>query len=291
MALQDSGWLIAQAGVFGPYISALITGSLFGLYRRRDILRHMAFVFVPAIITGIYISKEYQEYKHFDALDLLVLSISVISILAFFIFRDRRANVATGPSGTYTILVSIFLLPLVYVAGWFIIRDKDSSSFVFADDSLKYFFQFLLIRFAVNLIHGGSLGEEMGWRGFALPQLMRQFTPLHASCILGLAWGLWHLPLDLAAGFGYDGILAIIGRLFFVIPLSIIFTLIYVKSRLKITNMLLLHTSVNMISDFGLTKYENGMQVFLISVILLSVLFVYVFRKSMTKKPGTMVTD
>ena len=41
----------------------------------------------------------------------------------------------------------------------------------------------------------GALPEEYGWRGYALPRLMESNNPLVASLILGLVWGLWHLPL------------------------------------------------------------------------------------------------
>ena len=40
-----------------------------------------------------------------------------------------------------------------------------------------------------------GLGEEPGWRGFALPQLQTRYSPLIASLILGPVWMLWHLPL------------------------------------------------------------------------------------------------
>jgi membrane protease YdiL (CAAX protease family) len=40
-----------------------------------------------------------------------------------------------------------------------------------------------------------GLGEEPGWRGFALPRLQRGHTPLVASLILAPVWALWHLPL------------------------------------------------------------------------------------------------
>ena len=39
-----------------------------------------------------------------------------------------------------------------------------------------------------------SLGEETGWRGFALPRLQQQYGPLLGSLILGTLHGLWHLP-------------------------------------------------------------------------------------------------
>jgi membrane protease YdiL (CAAX protease family) len=39
-----------------------------------------------------------------------------------------------------------------------------------------------------------SLGEEIGWRGVALPGLEQRGTALRASLVLGLLWATWHLP-------------------------------------------------------------------------------------------------
>ncbi len=50
--------------------------------------------------------------------------------------------------------------------------------------------------FGPNLL-GGPLGEESGWRGYALPRLQRRFNPLASSLILGFLWANWHLPLML----------------------------------------------------------------------------------------------
>ena len=48
------------------------------------------------------------------------------------------------------------------------------------------------------LFNGGGVLEEMGWRGFALPNLQRHLTPLRASIIVGLFWFFWHelVPLS-----------------------------------------------------------------------------------------------
>jgi hypothetical protein len=40
----------------------------------------------------------------------------------------------------------------------------------------------------------GPLGEEFGWRGFALPRMLEFWSPLPATLILGAVWGLLHLP-------------------------------------------------------------------------------------------------
>jgi membrane protease YdiL (CAAX protease family) len=40
-----------------------------------------------------------------------------------------------------------------------------------------------------------GLGEEPGWRGFALPRLQGRFAPVAATLVLGGLWALWHLPL------------------------------------------------------------------------------------------------
>ena len=51
--------------------------------------------------------------------------------------------------------------------------------------------------FSLSTLIGGPLGEEPGWRGFALPRLQNLFGPAKASLLLGFLWAAWHLPLFL----------------------------------------------------------------------------------------------
>lgn len=49
-----------------------------------------------------------------------------------------------------------------------------------------------------------SNGEEMGWRGYVLPRVQARHSALAAALIVGVIWGVWHLPKFLAP---FDGAL------------------------------------------------------------------------------------
>ncbi|MFC6723462.1 CPBP family intramembrane glutamic endopeptidase [Halobium palmae] len=56
------------------------------------------------------------------------------------------------------------------------------------------------VMFVFVAVLGGGLDEEMGWRGYALPQLQTVFSPVAANVILGVLWTCWHLPLFFTGG-------------------------------------------------------------------------------------------
>lgn len=51
----------------------------------------------------------------------------------------------------------------------------------------------------IRLLTDG-IGEEIAWRGVALPQLLRRMNGVTASVILGIMWASWHLPLIFTVG-------------------------------------------------------------------------------------------
>jgi len=96
--------------------------------------------------------------------------------------------------------------------------------------------------FLQTLFFGSPMGEEIGWRGYALPRLQASRSALRASLILGLLWGLWHLPLFLTRGhplsqefFGWY-VLGIVAD-------AILFTWVYNNTRGSLLLALLFHAS------------------------------------------------
>lgn len=58
-----------------------------------------------------------------------------------------------------------------------------------------------LVNLPIQIVLAG-LGEEFGWRGFALTRLQERHGPLAAAVVVGLLWAVWHFPLRIAAAGG-----------------------------------------------------------------------------------------
>ena len=87
-------------------------------------------------------------------------------------------------------------------------------------------------------------GEEVGWRGYALPRLARQLGLGGASVVLGGIWALWHLPLFFLPGTGSTGQSFPIYALQ-VTALSVVMAWLYWRTGGSLLLVMLLHASVN----------------------------------------------
>jgi membrane protease YdiL (CAAX protease family) len=90
---------------------------------------------------------------------------------------------------------------------------------------------FPLVLFASVFLDIGGVTEETGWRGFALPILQGRITPLAATMIVGLMWGVWHFPArpDILTGaYGLlGGVLLLSILLLRFVVLSVVMTYFY----------------------------------------------------------------
>src|SRR5215212_693169 len=91
---------------------------------------------------------------------------------------------------------------------------------------------------------GGALGEEPGWRGFALPRLQALHGPLLGTLILGPLWALWHLPLF----FTPWNVLTTFNLVVFVLAttcLAIMYTWVFNNTKGSVLMAILIHASFN----------------------------------------------
>jgi len=91
-------------------------------------------------------------------------------------------------------------------------------------------------------------GEEVGWRGYALPRLAKHLGLGRASVLLGIFWALWHLPLFFLPGTGSDGQSFPI-YLLHVTALSVAMAWLYWKTEGSLLLVMLMHASVNNTTD------------------------------------------
>lgn len=137
------------------------------------------------------------------------------------------------------------------------------------------------------LIWQGPLGEEFGWRAYALPRLLKRYEPLRAGLIIGIIWAFWHLPKFFLIGStqhsitkAYGIVVALIGYVFYTTMLSLMITLLYIKTGKSMWAVLLFHAMANFSHGLItiLTNATGGISIILVMLIVLAVLL-YRFKK------------
>ena len=98
---------------------------------------------------------------------------------------------------------------------------------------------------AYNVVSFGY-GEEVGWRGFALPRLQARHSALVASVLLTLGWALWHAPLFLyRPGYTSMNAAGVAGWLFSLVTGAVLLTWLYNGSKGSLLVAALFHAAVD----------------------------------------------
>lgn len=130
----------------------------------------------------------------------------------------------------------------------------------------------------------GPFSEEFGWRGFALDPLLGRFGFTGGSVLLGLVWGVWHLPLYFMPqtwhgqmGFQLSGFWMFI---LMSVGLAVLMSFVYVNTKRSILSALLMHLFSNFTSQL-LTPYSGSVEIFRSVLIWLIAIAICVY---MTRK-------
>jgi len=94
------------------------------------------------------------------------------------------------------------------------------------------------------LFSGGN--EEPGWRGYITPVLLQRFNILLVHIIVGIFWASWHLLLYLQGYWSSDQ-QSFVWLMIYCVPLSMILTWLYYKSKRSIIPVMLMHAGSNVV--------------------------------------------
>ncbi len=226
---------------------------------------------------------------------LLMYCPAIAAIITSLIFY-RSINEFGWKPGRVKYLVMGYAIPLVYATiayGLFWILTSGTFTGKLPQYNMIYF---VLVGTLTSIV-GGVLGEEIGWRGFLVPQLAKITSFTKLGLISGIIWAVWHFPLMIFSGYNAGASLWYSLPMFTLAVIGLSFILAWLRLRSgSIWPAVLLHASSNLFvqnlfdpltMQTGITKYivgETG--ALMVAVILLFALIMWIRRD---KLPDTLI--
>jgi membrane protease YdiL (CAAX protease family) len=114
----------------------------------------------------------------------------------------------------------------------------------------------------LNHLFRGPLGEEAGWRGFALPRLQARYTALKSSLILGLVVVVWHIPTFFIQGLSGSALLVFVASFIFALmSFTVVMTWLYNNTEGSLLLAVLMHLSFNVALTLSVVPLEVQMAI------------------------------
>jgi membrane protease YdiL (CAAX protease family) len=193
----------------------------------------------------------------------VMLSVGVATILTCLITRKDLATLGWGwQSWKYQWLS--YLLPfaiaslaylIIWATGWggwyntgFVLEQLQDYNLPGWSNAGIIIFHFLLTAsYSFLLLLPSVLGEEIGWRGFLVPELARFMSFTNVAIVSGLIWSVWHWPMMFKGFYGND-VTPLYYQLFFFTLLIVSYSVIMTYLRLKTGSLwtaVIFHMSAN----------------------------------------------
>lgn len=189
---------------------------------RRGLILFFAFL-IPLSTVGYWLTFINGKW-----ITLLMWTPALASIIARLLLHEGFADISLHLGGRRTLksIPVVFLLPIaVGLVAYGIAWITGLAQFVapktyLTAHPIAIFILFLLVNTILGTIYGllGSIGEEVGWRGYMLTRLIdaRVSRPILVS---GMIWGVWHLPL-MVAGLYYASPILLLSIVLFMISVT-----------------------------------------------------------------------
>lgn len=240
-----------------PATASPVTGSLHEMMRRHPLFAFfaVAYAFSWVLTIPVILSEWGLLRGNYQALFVLKSFGPFVSAYYMSWVLDGREGMKQlrhrvrqrGASMPWYVFV-LLGVPLLVIAG-ILVQPGMTAGF-------KGLSPILLVSYPITylavLFGGGPLGEEPGWRGFALPYLQRDRGPFVGTVLLGVLWACWHLPdfLISAQGGGPGTGWSAFFRnfpvfLLLVLAFALILTWVYNRNHDSVFMTMLAHASIN----------------------------------------------
>ena len=245
---------LISLGVFGPALVSIGLSAILKPRPREGSRKPAVISFIVVwMLASLIIILQLTNIAQMDlSTSLAVVAVitgllpAVVASSAFSTIPGVRALLSTylkprGAIGYY--LLALVLFPAIWLLGNLLSRALGMEVPFLSYTVDGKLLGMVIITFLYGIIYAG-LSEEPGWRGFALPRLLQKYSPTVASLILGIIWGLWHLPSFFVSGLPQGSIQI---PVFFLgaLALSIAITWVFIHTKGSIFFSFLLHYAFN----------------------------------------------
>lgn len=212
---QDQGLLLPVAFISacGPGLAGIIVSAVINTQPKQGPRKTFWFALLVAWIISAIVCL--ANYKFMEGLSLSPAVIIVFSIavapVAFIIasaysripsVRNHLGSLLRLRGVWAWALLALVLFPallLISIPVDSILNKQPFSAYPFPEISLSLI-GLIIIKFLYQFLFFNATGEETGWRGFVLPRLQNQTSPLLAALIISVFWTTWHFYFWKAQG-------------------------------------------------------------------------------------------
>lgn len=283
--------IFAEAQMFYPAAGVILSCLI---YNWKDKKLPKKFFVSFLILTGMIwfssFSLLFFDRTLADLIEKAVFTIGSLIVATCYFTENAENRIAYHLQGKNwkksSFLIGLFVvLHTLYILIGFALNDPHGMPFSIDTLPIQVIF---LITLPTSYLFAfpAFFGEEYGWRGYLQPILMERFGKRKGVILLGMVWGIWHLPLDLFFYAPQTAFLSVLSHQIGCISLGIFFAYVYLKTE-NIWSVVLLHflnnnlipvfTGSEEISNSILTVKDVAISAILYIIIFLPFLFTKVF--------------
>jgi membrane protease YdiL (CAAX protease family) len=207
-------WIpLVFVSICGPALAGIIVTAISNPRPGRGIGKAQWTLFLAALLASVMVFLAHHSLIEKQPLSVPLVGLILVSVIPVaFVISAASSRIPAVSRYVSTLirlrgvwgwsLLALVLIPALFLLS-FPIRDllagQPLAAPPFTDTGLSLV-GLIAVKFLYQMFFFNATGEEVGWRGFALPRLQTRTSPLVAALIIAVFWPLWHLFLWQAEG-------------------------------------------------------------------------------------------